>query len=63
MYNWIAHEDHLVQDKKIRAGVLTCRITVFFHRFTVHQCGLFGSLLPSQNLQGTTHQNHVASLT
>lgn len=39
MYNWIAHEDHLVLDKKIRAGVLTCRITVFFHRFTVHQVG------------------------
>lgn len=25
-------------------------------------CGLFVSLLPNQNLQGTVHQNHVASV-
>lgn len=63
MYNWIAHEDHLVQDKKDKGWCSNMQDHSVFPSFHCPPGGLFGSLLPSQNLQGTTHQNHVASLT
>lgn len=72
MYNWMhmyitrcKMKPQQSRARECRAGLLCANMpdnteTVFSRHFSVNQ---FGPLLPNQSLQGTTHQNPLASVT